>query len=123
VPCIIAVALYYFIHTTSNNNTMNQFITRIVNHVVNEVLIEGLAKSRVFQRFAVRTDATFKDVHKVGTETLNTAFEEIAKQQVRGSSTVAGGAASGPPQKPLTGFPGFAAAFVKEIRKDLGLGR
>lgn len=101
---------------------MNQFIQRVVNHVVNEVIIEGLAKSRMFQRFAVRTDATIKDVQKASTEKLNTAFEEIAKQQVSGSATVAGGAPR-PPQKPLTGFPGFLSAFVKEIRKDLGMGR
>lgn len=102
---------------------MNQFITRVVNHFVNEVLIEGLAKSRTFQRFAVRTDATLKDVHKASTEKFSTAFEEIAGQQARGSSTVSGGAAAGPPHKPLTGFAGFASAFIKEIRKDLGIGR
>lgn len=102
---------------------MNQFIARVVNHVVNEVLIEGLAKSRTFQRFAVRTDAALKDVQNAGTGKLGSAFENVAGQQVRGSSTVAGGTAAGPPRKPLTGFPGFASAFIKEIRKDFGMGR
>jgi hypothetical protein len=100
---------------------MNQFVARIVNHFVNEVLIEGLAKSRTFQRFAVLTDATIKDVHKASTEKLNAAFEEFAGQQASGNA--GSGISSGPPLKPLTGFTGFISAFVKEVRKDMGLGR
>ena len=87
---------------------------------MNEVLIEGLAKSRTFQKFAVVTDATLKDVHKVSSEKLKTAFEEFAGQQVHGSSSTV---SSGPPIKPMEGFPGFISAFFKEIRKDLGYGR
>ena len=94
-----------------------QFIQRVVNYLANEVIIKGLANSKTFQRFAVRTDATIRDVHKTGTETLNQTLEETlaaaATQQAKA------GAAAGPPPKPLTGFPGFVSAFFKEIRKDL----
>jgi hypothetical protein len=105
---------------------MNQFIQRIVNHVANEIIIKGLANSRTFQRFVVRTDKSLQDLHKTSTETLSTAVNEFASQQVRSTSTSAGsgcaGAAAaraGPPQPPLTGFAGFVSAFTKEVRKDL----
>lgn len=91
---------------------MNQFVSRVLNNFVNEVVVEGLAKSRLFQRFAVATDATLKDVQKASAEKIKTAFEDIA------SETQANAMKSGPPQKPLGGFPGFASAFVKEVRKD-----
>lgn len=101
---------------------MNQFIQRIVNHVANEVIIKGLANSRTFQRFVVRTDKSLQDLHKTSTETLSSAVNEFASQQIRSTSTSAAGAAAaraGPPQPPLTGFAGFVRAFIKEVRKDL----
>lgn len=93
-----------------------QFISRLANYLANEVLIKGLANSKMFQRFAVRTDASLRDAHKVSTETLNQTFE----QAIRGeASSTAGKNMAGPPPKPLRGFPGFVSAFFKEIRKDL----
>lgn len=106
---------------------MNTFVSRVANYVANEILIKGLAHSRVFQRFAVRTDQTLKELKKTGSEHINTAFEEAVKQQVRhassSSATSAGTAttAGGPPTPPLRGIPGFMSAFFKEIRKDLGV--
>ena len=95
---------------------MNQFVSRVLNNFVNEVVVEGLAKSRTFQRFAVATDATLKDVQKASTEKLKAAFEDIAGEQQTNVMK------AGPPIKPLSGFPGFVAAFIKEVRKDLGGG-
>jgi hypothetical protein len=103
---------------------MNQFVMKIANHIVNEVLIKGLGNSRTFQRFAVRTDASLKNMQKTGADSLNKTFEEVVGQQTRASSTSAqGAAAAGPPQPPLRGFPGFRSAFFKEIRKDFGGGK
>ena len=100
---------------------MNQFVNRIANYVANEIFIKGLANSRTFQRFAVRTDQSMREIHKAGTEQVNQAFEKAAQQQtVRGSSSSASGL---PPTAPLRGVAGFASAFWKEIRKDLGLGK
>lgn len=80
---------------------------------MNEVVVEGLAKSRTFQRFAVATDATLKGVQKTSADKLKAAFEDFAgEQQANAFKT-------GPPLKPLSGFPGFVSAFVKEVRKDL----
>lgn len=93
---------------------MNQFVQRVANYVANEIIIKGLAHNKTFQRFAVRTDASLRDVQKKGVETL--------EQTIRSASTEAGGAVGGPPKPPLRGFPGFVSCFFKEIRKDLGLG-
>jgi hypothetical protein len=110
---------------------MNQFIARVVNHVVNEVIVVGLAKSRTFQRFAVRTENTLQSVQKAGAESLlkQTFGEGAGVAGVAGAESSAAAAATsntarsagGPPPKPLTGVPGFVSAFVKEIRHDLGL--
>lgn len=99
----------------------SQFVNRIANYVANEVLIKGLANSKFFQRFAVRTDKSIQDLHKAGTETLNEAYStaaEAASQAAAGATATKGGK----PQPPLTGFNGFVSAFFKEIQKDLGVG-
>ena len=100
----------------------SQFIRRVADYVANEILIKGLANSKTFQRFAVRTDKNIQDLSKMGTEHVNKAFDSLTQaeqqQQVRASSTM-----TRRPQPPLTGVRGFVAAFFKEIRKDLGLGK
>mmetsp|Transcript_23948 Transcript_23948/g.56579 ORF Transcript_23948/g.56579 Transcript_23948/m.56579 type:complete len:118 (+) Transcript_23948:98-451(+) len=112
----------------------SQFFQRVANYVANEVIVKGLANSRTFQRFAVRADKQFKDVHEKGTENITKTVEEfVSKAGGEGTATsasasaAAGGtakAAAGssglqPPQRPLRGIPGFAVAFFKEIRKDV----
>lgn len=104
---------------------MNQFVQRVANYIANEVIIKGLANSKTFQRFAVRSDSKIQELHKTGTETFNQAFEELSKMQTSGTSSMlnnaSGSAArSGPPIPPARGFPGFTKAFFKEIQKDLG---
>lgn len=41
---------------------------RVLNYLVNEVIVQGLANSRTFQRFAVRTDATLNELKNKGTQ-------------------------------------------------------
>jgi hypothetical protein len=107
---------------------------------VQEVLIKGLANSKTFQRFALRTDhhvqqykqkgqqhvnEALDDLHKTATESMYKAQAEARASGYAGSG--AGGskasAAAGPPTPPLRGFGGFISAFGKEIKKDLGFGR
>lgn len=105
----------------NNNNMSSQFIRRVADYIANEVLVKGLANSKTFQRFAVRTNKNLQDIERVGTEHLNKAFDSLTaaeQQQIRVSTSMAG-----PPQPPLSGFRGFVAAFFKEIRKDLGMGK
>lgn len=106
---------------------MNQFVQRIANYVANEIIIKGLANSKTFQRFAVRSSKQYEDFQKQGTEKLTQTLEELAKQQAAAGTTAASaegaaGAAAGvlqPPQRPLRGIPGFVVAFFKEVRKDI----
>jgi hypothetical protein len=109
---------------------MNQFVQRIANYVANEVIIKGLANSKTFQKFAVRTNKQYEDLHKQGTAKLTETLEDLAKQQPEGTSSgaTAHGGTTGtavnngalqPPQRPLRGILGFVVAFFKEIRKDI----
>ena len=102
-----------------------------------EVLIKGLANSKTFQRFALRTDhhvqqykqkgqqhvnEALDDLHKTATETMYKAQAEARASGYAGSSS-GSKAAAGPPTPPARGFGGFVSAFGKEIKKDLGFGR
>lgn len=102
---------------------MNQFVQRVANYLANEVIIKGLANSRTFQRFAVRSEVKMQELHKTGTESFAKAFEELNKMQARGTATVAASSVqnSGPPVPPRRGVGGFIEAFLKEIRSDLGI--
>ncbi len=106
---------------------MNQFVQRIANYVANELIIKGLANSKTFQRFAVKTNKQYEELHKQSTVKLTETLEELAKQQQReatanaaaGTGTVTANTPLLPPQRPLRGIPGFFVAFFKEIRKDI----
>ena len=93
------------------------FFQRVAHHVVNEVMVKGLANSKTFQRFAVRTDANLQQMKKSGTETVEKTFDEFTKAQTRSASTRTGPFV--PPEQPRRGFAGFVSAFVKEVRKDI----
>ncbi|KAG7369813.1 hypothetical protein IV203_027559 [Nitzschia inconspicua] len=103
---------------------MNQFVQRIANYVANEIVIKGLANSKTFQRFAVRTNKQYEELHKHGTEKLTETLEELAKKQTGVGTSQNGTSAAAsellqPPQRPLRGIPGFFLAFFKEVRKDI----
>ncbi|PNW77157.1 hypothetical protein CHLRE_10g424650v5 [Chlamydomonas reinhardtii] len=63
------------------------FIRRLVDHLLNQVLVEGLANSRWFQRFAVWSHGAMKELQaksKDGSAHLDThlsTFMEAAKQK------------------------------------------
>lgn len=105
----------------------NQFIQRLVNYVANEIIIKGLANSRTFQRFAVRTNKQYEDMTKQGMEHIQKATAESASTTTTTASASAGTSSASAqsttllskPSPPLRGIPGFVAAFFKEIRKDI----
>lgn len=111
---------------------MSQFVQRIANYIANEFLIKGLANSKTFQRFAVRTDRHLSEYKQKGEQRMNETLDDLhksateamhqAQHQSSGYHTAARGS-TGPPTLPARGFAGFAAAFVKEVKKDFGLGR
>jgi hypothetical protein len=42
------------------------FVRRIIDHLLNQVLVEGLANSRWFQRFAVWSHKTYQELQVKG---------------------------------------------------------
>jgi hypothetical protein len=119
---------------------MNQFVQRIANYVANEIVIKGLANSKTFQRFAVRTDAQLRSIKNQGEEGLNSKLDELHKAAnkaafseqnsfhnatgARAAGSSSGGYhTSGPPVPPKQGFGGFVEALGKVIGKDLGIGK
>ncbi|CAK0783099.1 hypothetical protein CVIRNUC_006294 [Coccomyxa viridis] len=44
------------------------FFARVLNHLVNEVLVNGLANNRTFQQLAVRSNAWVADIAKKSAE-------------------------------------------------------
>lgn len=58
------------------------FIKRIVDHLLNQVLVEGLANSKWFQRFAVWSHSKMKEVNAQGAATADqqlSRFVDAAK--------------------------------------------
>eukprot|EP00339_Tiarina_fusa_P003897 CAMPEP_0117081728 /NCGR_PEP_ID=MMETSP0472-20121206/57578_1 /TAXON_ID=693140 ORGANISM="Tiarina fusus, Strain LIS" /NCGR_SAMPLE_ID=MMETSP0472 /ASSEMBLY_ACC=CAM_ASM_000603 /LENGTH=102 /DNA_ID=CAMNT_0004809727 /DNA_START=257 /DNA_END=561 /DNA_ORIENTATION=+ len=102
---------------------MNQFVQRVANYVANEIVIKGLANSKTFQKFAVRTNQQYEEVAKKGTENIAKTLEEMAQEQA-GKAAASASASSAsthlqPPKPPLRGIPGFFVAFFKELKKDV----
>lgn len=99
--------------------------------------MKGLAESKTFQKFAVRTDHHVRKFQKEGMEHVNSQIDEVHRAATRAAYStmdgVAKDAASGgggggvaggklkPPEKPMEGVPGFVSALGRVIRRDLGL--
>mmetsp|Transcript_22935 Transcript_22935/g.32821 ORF Transcript_22935/g.32821 Transcript_22935/m.32821 type:complete len:102 (-) Transcript_22935:146-451(-) len=97
------------------------FLSRLFSQLMNEVVIKGLAESRTFQRFAVKTQSSIEELKKTGTGVMEEGIEHIAKMSTETGAAGNTASKSQPPQPPLRGVPGFFSAFGKEIRKDLGM--
>ncbi|XP_024964084.1 uncharacterized protein LOC112504377 [Cynara cardunculus var. scolymus] len=52
------------------------FVHRVVSYLVNEVLVESLANSRTFQRFAVKTSKSVEEISSMAAKKR----QEIAEQ-------------------------------------------
>jgi hypothetical protein len=100
--------------------TMSQFIQRLATYLTNEVLIQGLANSKTFQRFAVHTNTSITRLKKTGTQTIQQTIDKYASTS---SATASNSASRIPPapHPPRRGFAGFVSAFVKEVQSDLGI--
>ncbi|WCJ28049.1 hypothetical protein M5689_009758 [Euphorbia peplus] len=53
------------------------FVNRVLSYVVNEVLVNGLANSPAFQRFAVRTSRRIEDVSKLAAKKKQDLAEQL----------------------------------------------
>lgn len=96
-----------------------------------EVLIKGLANSRTFQRFALRTHENIQALKKDqvrNIETLKEQVDTVLDEAARGAATAGSASAkqnaSGNvrPVPPIGGVVGFFRAFAREVKKDFGGG-
>merc|ERR1712176_1549883 len=94
---------------------MNPFINRIASYVANEIIIKGLSESKLFQRFALRSQHLVNEHKKTVSNTLDKTFDNISK-----GTTAASSSNNKSPTPPLRGVRGFISAFWKEIASDLG---
>lgn len=53
------------------------FFQRILGYLVNEVLVSGLANSKTFQRFAVRSNDMIQEMSKKGVEHRSKYAEQL----------------------------------------------
>ncbi|XXG85877.1 hypothetical protein AAC387_Pa11g0885 [Persea americana] len=53
------------------------FMNRILYYVINEVVVNGLANSPTFQRFAVRTSKTIEDISTKALEKRRELAEQM----------------------------------------------
>nr|XP_043636856.1 uncharacterized protein LOC122607854 isoform X2 [Erigeron canadensis] len=53
------------------------FVQRVISYVVNEVLVDGLANSRTFQKFAVRTSKSLEDISKTAAKKRQQIAEQV----------------------------------------------
>ncbi|CAN6576116.1 hypothetical protein ACFX13_010062 [Malus domestica] len=52
------------------------FMNRVVSYLVNELLVDSLANSRAFQRFAVKTSKRIEDIQNIAAKKK----EQLAEQ-------------------------------------------
>lgn len=57
-----------------------------------------------------------EEAKKAGTEMMEKGINTLTAEEVMAAN-------QGPPQAPLRGVPGFLSAFVKEVRRDMGIGK
>ncbi|XP_065854772.1 uncharacterized protein [Euphorbia lathyris] len=53
------------------------FMHRVVSYLVNEVVVNGLANSPAFQRFAVRTSRRIEDISKLAEKKKQELAEQV----------------------------------------------
>mmetsp|Transcript_30450 Transcript_30450/g.75664 ORF Transcript_30450/g.75664 Transcript_30450/m.75664 type:complete len:84 (+) Transcript_30450:277-528(+) len=55
------------------------FFGRVFSYVFNELLVDKLANSRTFQKFAVRTDQALKEAQKTGSAGMTKQASEFGR--------------------------------------------
>lgn len=62
-------------------------VARVAQWLANEVIVKGLANSRVFQQFAVRSHGAFRQYAERGTSALRDAQNRERLEQLRSHSS------------------------------------
>lgn len=53
------------------------FLQRVIGYLVNEFIVTGLANSKIFQQFAVRSSSAYKEATKKGVENKAKYVEQL----------------------------------------------
>ncbi|KNA14235.1 hypothetical protein SOVF_109300 [Spinacia oleracea] len=53
------------------------FLGRVISYVANQLIVDGLANSHAFQRFAVRTNNKIKNISKLAEEKKMDIAEQL----------------------------------------------
>ncbi|VFQ90982.1 unnamed protein product [Cuscuta campestris] len=74
---LISVALRRASQLQPNMAGGGSFIHRVLSYVINEVVVNGLANSPSFQRFAVRTSRKIEEVSKLAEQKKKEIMEQM----------------------------------------------
>ncbi|CAM6122547.1 unnamed protein product [Calypogeia fissa] len=73
------------------------FVARVLQYVVNELLVDRLANNRSFQQFAVRSSKTLEDLAQMGAEKKAQIAEEVKEFTEAFTREISKGFKDGPP--------------------------
>ncbi|KAJ4798887.1 UvrABC system C protein [Rhynchospora pubera] len=62
------------------------FLGRVMSYIVNEIVVEGLANNRSFQRFAVKTNKTIQELSNKAAQAKEEILEQV-KEASRNSDS------------------------------------
>ncbi|KAJ3708151.1 hypothetical protein LUZ61_011856 [Rhynchospora tenuis] len=62
------------------------FLGRVMSYIVNEIVVEGLANNRAFQRFAVKTNKAIQEMSSKAAQAKEELLEQV-KEASRNSDS------------------------------------
>mmetsp|Transcript_20557 Transcript_20557/g.69918 ORF Transcript_20557/g.69918 Transcript_20557/m.69918 type:complete len:122 (-) Transcript_20557:77-442(-) len=108
---------------------MSGMFQRVLNYVANELLVEKLSNSPTFQRFAIRTDAWFRqnfgkavDAAKNASGKQAAAGEAGAKAAGEAGANAKGGGGPGDVKDATEEVTAFMKSFSDEMSRAFGVG-
>lgn len=84
-------------------------IGKIISWLMNDIIVNALAKSKRFQRFALKIDDTLNKNKKVITEDYMKTGEALAKEKLAKAKETKVGV--------------FATVFMEEMKKEMAKGK
>ncbi|XP_058767508.1 uncharacterized protein LOC131641223 [Vicia villosa] len=77
ITILRSIPLFHQVLTLRKNMAGGNFMHRVISYFVNEVVVNGLANSPAFQRFAVRTSKNIEDISKKAIQKRQELAEQL----------------------------------------------